>query len=418
MELEEIKQYLDKGLDGVQAKQLAALAEQKTEWKKHYDELKAAGADSAEVKILADRAIKRLDALEAEWSRPDAHKFGEQKTVGELVAENESINELAKRSKPGGAGWVRGLAATMPIKSFMQFAEFAPFGQEFKTTITSSAVGSSTIGILTPQRLPGISKPGVRRIRVRDLMTRMTTTHNSVEYVKENAFTNAASPTAETISKPESALTFTIAQSNVKTIASWLPASRQILDDFGALAGYINQRLLEGLKDVEDYEIVAGDGTGQHLTGLSTSATAYDTARNVTGDTYIDKINHGISQIEDVLQVADGIILHPRDWRAIQLIKTEEGGANRGMYLMGGPKGDAVPTLWGLPVATTTAVSRGTFYVGAFEMYCVIADRMDARIDISTEHYDYFVRNMVAIRAEERMTFFQTRADAVVYGSF
>lgn len=416
MELEEIQKHLDKGLGGVEAKQLAALTELKTQWGKHYEELKAAGADSAEVKTMCERAIKRLDALEAEWSRPDGRHFGEEKSIGELVSENEAMTELARRGKPGGAGWVRGLSASMPIKSFMQFPDFSP--NELKTTITSSAVGSSTPGILIPQRLPGIIKPGVRRIRVRDLVFRMNTNSNAVEYVKENAFTNAASPVAETISKPESSLTFTIESVTVKTLAHWIPAARQILDDFPRLAGYINQRLLEGLKDVEDYEIVAGDGTGQHLTGLSTTAAAYDTARNVTGDTRIDKLNHAISQVEDVLQAADGIILHPRTWRAIQLIKEEAGGANTGPYIMGGPKGDAAPMIWGLPVATTTAVGVDKFYVGAFQTYTVIADRMDARIDISTEHADYFVRNLVAIRAEERLAFFQTRSDAVVYGSF
>ena len=88
------------------------------------------------------------------------------------------------------------------------------------------------------------------------------------------------------------------------------------------------------------------------------------------------------------------------------------------MYLLGGPAGVASPVLWGVPVAITTAVTRGTFYVGAFGPYCAVVDREDARVDISTEHDDYFIRNMVAVRAEERLTFIQTRTDAVVYGSF
>ena len=143
-----------------------------------------------------------------------------------------------------------------------------------KISFSSRAVGSSTPGILVPERMPGIVKPGVRRLRVRDLMPRFPTSNNAVEFVKENAFTNAASPTAETISKPESALTFAIDSATVKTIATWIPAAKQVLDDFAALQSYINQRLLEGLMDIEDYELVGGDGTGQHISGLTTEATA------------------------------------------------------------------------------------------------------------------------------------------------
>ena len=416
MTAEMIQEYLKKGVEGIQATQLAAIEAAKSEWARKHDELVAAGADSAEVKASVDRAMKRLDRMEAEWTRPEVG-VPQRKTLGDYLVASDAVKQMADQSKQGGVGVVNSQRAILRLKSFMEFDDFAPLSM--KTTITSAAVGSATPGILNPDRIvDSIVRPGVRRLRVRDLMPRLTTTQNAVDFVRENVFTNAASPTAETISKPESALTFAIASANVRTLAHWIPAARQVLEDFGALPGYVNQRLLDGLKDVEDYEIVAGDGTGQHLTGLSSTATAYDTARNVSGDTRIDRLNHAISQIEDVLHYADGIILHPRDWRAIQLVKDESGGANTGMYLLGGPAGVASPVLWGVPVAITTAVTRGTFYVGAFGPYCAVVDREDARVDISTEHDDYFIRNMVAVRAEERLTFIQTRTDAVVYGSF
>lgn len=417
----EITQEYKDALGAMQQKALEAIEALRTEWKGHYDELKAQGAPVKEITEKVERALKRLDSVEQEMTRPGGiYNPTQTKSLGELVATNEAVQDLAKQMK--GAGFVRGRAASMPVKSFMQFPDFIPgnFYNDFslKTTITSSAVGSSTPGILVPERMPGIVMPGIRRMRVRDLLPRMTTQNNAVEFVKENAFTNMASPTAETVSKGESGITFTIDSETVKTLAHWLPAAKQVLDDFQALQGYINQRLLIGLKDIEDYELVGGDGTGQHLSGLINEATAYDTSRNVSGDTRIDKLSHAISQIEDALFEADGIILNPRDWRTIQLIKDETGGPNTGRYILGGPAGLAQQVLWGVAVATSHAVAPGEFLVGSFARYCAVWDRMEATVDISTEHADYFIRNMVAIRAEERLTLTVTRSDAVVHGSF
>lgn len=398
-------------VDGIKEQTIAALNKHKEEAKeeanKRYEDLKAAGVDTQELKAQHEKMLKRIDNFEAEWTRKATEVKMQVKSLGEIVTEDDGLKAFAKRWHKGGV--------VIPVSD----GTFFPCELQSKTTITSSAVGSSTPGILVPDRLPGIITPGVRRLRVRDLVTRIPTESSAIEWLKENAFTNAASPVAETISKPESALTFTIDNIPIRTIAAWLPAAKQILADFKLLGAYINTRLMNGLMDVEDYELVAGDGTGQHISGMIPEATAYDTARNVTGDTKLDTLNHAISQMEGVLQEADGIIINPRDWRTIQLLKTNEGSvANNGAYLMGGPQGTISPVVWGLPVALTTAMTTGKFLVGSFKRHCYLFDRMSAQIDISTEHSDYFVRNMVAIRAEERIGFAVTRTDAIIYGTF
>ena len=102
-------------------------------------------------------------------------------------------------------------------------------------------------------------------------------------FPKENTFTNAAavvvggSPTisAENVSKPEAALTFTSDSEEVKTIAHWIPISRQVLDDSTVLQSYVNDRLMYGLKLTEDTQLLNGDGTLGTITGLWASRTAY-----------------------------------------------------------------------------------------------------------------------------------------------
>ncbi|MEP7366875.1 MAG: phage major capsid protein, partial [Acidobacteriota bacterium] len=180
----------------------------------------------AEIQKAAGEALDplrlRLDHVEANLSRAPGAVGGDYSTAestGGRVAKCLFDDDQFAAFRRTGKGR---LAFEVPGGSL--------FPGELKTAITSSAVGSSTPGILTAQRMNGIVKPGVARIRVRDLLQRFPTGSNAVEFVKENTYTNAASPTAETISKPESALTFTTESVGVKTVAHWIPAAKQVLD--------------------------------------------------------------------------------------------------------------------------------------------------------------------------------------------
>ena len=90
MNNDEIQAYPTKGFEGIQAVQLAEIEKAKAEWAKKHDDLVASGADSAEVKASVDRAMKRLDRIEAEWSRPDAAQF-HSKSIGEYLIESEAV---------------------------------------------------------------------------------------------------------------------------------------------------------------------------------------------------------------------------------------------------------------------------------------------------------------------------------------
>jgi len=57
----------------------------------------------------------------------------------------------------------------------------------------------------------------------------------------------------------------------------------------------------------------------------------------------------------------------------------------------------------GRPVAVTNSIASGTFLVGS-SATALIRDRMEAVVEISDSHPDYFIKNMLAIRAVERLT--------------
>ena len=274
--------------------------------------------------------------------------------------------------------------------------------------------GAASAGaLIEPQRNPGILMPGLRRLTIRDLLAQGRISSNSLDYVRENIFTNSAGPVAEGNLKPESNLTFTKETANVKTIAHWIQASRQVMDDAPMLESYVNNRLLFGLALVEEGQLLNGDGTGDNLTGLNKVATAYDATLNVTGDTMADKIAHAIFQTSESEFEASGIILNPRDWHAIALLKDADG-----RYIFGGPAAFAAKVMWGLPVVATKAQALGTFTVGGFDLASQVWDRMDATVEVSREDRDNFVKNMLTILCEERLALAHYRPTAIITGPF
>ncbi len=280
----------------------------------------------------------------------------------------------------------------------------------------SKALGSgaaSAGALVQPQMNPGILMPGLRRLTIRDLMAQGRTVSNAIDYVRENVFTNSAAPVAEGALKPESQLTFTKETANVKTIAHWIQASRQIMDDAPMLESYVNGRLLFGLDLVEEVQLLNGDGTGDNLIGVNKVATAYDADLDAAGDTRADKIAHAIFQVTESEFEASGIILNPRDWHAIALLKDADG-----RYIFGGPAAFAARVMWGLPVVATKAQAQGTFTVGGFDLASQIWDRMDATIEISNQDRDNFVKNMLTILCEERLAVTHYRPTAIIKGAF
>jgi HK97 family phage major capsid protein len=280
-----------------------------------------------------------------------------------------------------------------------------------------SNLGYSDGAILPSARVSAVMGPPAPRLRVRDLVPRYRVEQGQVEFVKEVDFSNSASPVAETVSKGESNLMLAPAVAPTTTIAHWIAASRQALEDLSALRSYVDLRLTQGLLDAEDSELLIGSGTGGHINGLVTQAETYSGGYQ-SGDTLIDKVNRVIGDLESNGYDPDGLVLHPADWRAMTSVKTNVGGANTGEYILSSPTTGAPSSLWGLKVSVTRAMPQGSYLVGQFAGSVAVFERMPLMIEVSTEHSDFFLRNMVAIRAEERIALAVFRPAAFRYGEF
>ncbi|WP_245465547.1 phage major capsid protein [Mesorhizobium sp. M6A.T.Ce.TU.016.01.1.1] len=89
-----------------------------------------------------------------------------------------------------------------------------------------------------------------------------------------------------------------------------------------------------------------------------------------------------------------------------------------GRYILGDPQAVVQPALFGLPVVPTKAMAVDKFLVGSYQQAGTLYDRWAARVEVSTEHADFFVRNLVAILAEERIGLAVKQPTALTYGDF
>lgn len=286
-------------------------------------------------------------------------------------------------------------------------------GMEVKATI-STAAGSGG-GLIVPHRDQTLMMPQ-RRLTVRNLMTTVQVSSNSVEYPRLTARPTGADVVAEMALKPESAMAFDLATANIRTIAHWIPASLQVLDDAPQLRDLIDTELLYGVALKEEQQLLNGSGVGQNLTGMVTAATPFDPQILVTlgvgAPNRIDRIGAAIYQASLTDVPPDGIVLHPADWWAMRLTKDGDG-----KFIMGDPGANVTPFLFGLPVVPTQAQAVGRFLVGSFKSQTVY-DRWAPRVEVSTEHADFFTRNLCAIRAEERIGAAIKRPEALISGTF
>ena len=373
---------------GIETKEADSLAEMKAALgsytKVTTEGFKQFGDDMAEI-------MDRMKTVEQKLARPTGGGMPTQaKTLGAMVIEDASVKALAKN---GGRGTAR-----------VEVIE--------RKAITSAA--ASTGGMVAPDRQAELITLPRRQLRVRQQIAPGQTSSNTVHFMREKVSTNAAAVVAETMTKPESNITYEPQESPVRTIAHVLTVSRQIMDDVPMLQSILDTSMRYMLADVEEYQLLLGDGTGENLLGLIPAATPYDSSENAAGDNFADTIQRAITQAQEASQLPmTGIVLNNVDWATMVGMKDADG-----RYLSGGPFSDTAPRLWGLPVATTPIMPVGSFLVMNGLQAAQIFDRMETEVLISSEHADYFARNQLLIRCENRLAMVIKRPQALVFGSY
>lgn len=259
--------------------------------------------------------------------------------------------------------------------------------------------------------------------RVRQLMPSMPISTAAAFFVRETPQSNPssstlwqASPQVEALDKIESTVTFEGVTAPVRTIATWAGASKQILDDMAEMEQFLSSSLIWAVEKEFEGQILFGSGAGEDLSGLVTTATAFDTNLLTLANpaNAADRLLLAALQLQEAGHACTGFVVSPRAWVKIQLLKT----ATEEAYLVGDPRRDLREILWSTPIVPSPAMGADDFLAGDFATGAHIRLRQDSTIDISDSHGDYFVKNLLAIRAEMRAALVVKKPGAFIYGTF
>lgn len=260
-----------------------------------------------------------------------------------------------------------------------------------KTTILLSDIAPLA------DRQPAIVPSAQNRIVVSDLMASGTTDSNTVTYYEETTFTNAAAETAENTAKPESTIDFTERTDTVRKIATWIPISDEALNDNRQLRGYVEGRLLYMVRQREEGQLIAGNGTPPNIQGIINRSGIQTQAKGA--DPTPDAFFKAFTKVQVTGDAdPDGFVIHPNDWQDVRLLRTADG-----IYIFGSPNDEVQVRMWGYPGRVTTGITEGTGLVGAFRTYSQVWRRSGLTVVASTEHASYFIENKVALLAETRL---------------
>lgn len=315
------------------------------------------------------------------------------KTLGELFIESDAFAKYDRVTHRSPTVEID-LAATMGdyiaehgVKAAMDLSDEI----RMKATLTTTGYPTESV------RIPVLVTPGEMAPTVASLMPSGTTSQGSIPYMEETTSTNAAAETAEGDAKPESTLAFTERTSTVRKIATFLPVTDELFADAPAMRSYVENRLRSFVVQREDGQLLNGDGNAPNLRGILNVVGIQTEAKGANPTP--DAIYRAMTKIAvGAFLDASAYVTHHNDWQEVRLLRTVDG-----IYIWGSPADPGPERIWGLPVVKTTRIAEGTGLVGSFRDAAQIFRRSELAFAVSDSHSDYFQKNLLALRVEERL---------------
>jgi len=398
--------------------------------------------DTTQLQTLESVINKNLDAFTAKMNEEIKHagsaaeetKSAIQATDAKLLEVQTEIAKLAQKQIELETASKRIVANGERSKSFsehiMEAATLADvtkmFEQskagQFQVKATMTTAANLLNDTIRPERLPGVIYPMPSMTRVRQVLPGLPLNNtNGVEWMVETGYTSNADTVSDGSNKPEDDLTIDTESIPARTIATTMRLHKNMLADLPLLSSYLATRGVDSVMDVEDDQLLYGNGNTPNLTGILTnSLSAFNpfnlyaamVAQGNRGAGYYDILRFAILQARLSNLRPNAILLSPADKAVIDTLQIQDGAYRRQ------PDGTVlVNNIWGLPVAEVDAMNAGEFAIvtaGAASIF----EREGMTIGFFEQDRDNVQKNLVTVRIEERILVATQRPEGIVTGEF
>lgn len=345
---------------------------------------------------------KYNEQFEAAQKRMDDMEVAAQKTLSGVTT--KSFRETLDAELKNGA-----LDALVKGNATAGRLELKAVGDMSMSSAYTGVIAGETI-------VPQFKFDAARPNHMRELIPVGSTDAQTIRFVKETGGEGGPAATAQGSTLPQIDFDLSATSVNVEKIGTFARVTAEMLADTPQLSSYLSARIPSKVLDVEDTEILNGDGSSPNLDGLFTDGTAFAAggfATAIESANEYDVLTVAINQLNLANYRPNVIVLNPTDLHKIVLLKST---ANE--YLKNQIYQGLAPTINGIPVVTNTACTAGKFLVMDSQRATQLWIRDGLSVEFSREDSTNFRDGFVTVRAFERAALTNYETKAIVQGTF
>lgn len=345
------------------------------------------------------------DKFEAANKRMDAIEMEAQKTLSNVTP--KSFHSSLEEALKGGS-----------VEQMLK-------GNSNAAKIEIKAVGDMTMaanftGVIAGETIvPDFKFDPSRSTHIRTLIPNGTTDAQTIRFVKETGSEGAAAATAQGSTLGQLDFDLSATSVNVEKIGTFLRVTEEMMADTPQMTSYLSARVPSKVLEVEDTEILNGDGSSPNLDGLFTDGAAFVTSSSANFYQSVESANEydvlvaALDQLAESNYQADCILLNPLDFHKIVLLKSTANEYLRNQIIAG-----VQPAILGVPIKLNTAVTAGKFMVGNLQAATQLWIRDGLALEFSREDSTNFRDGFITVRAQERVALTNYLPNAIVQGTF
>ncbi|HET99260.1 MAG TPA: phage major capsid protein [Aurantimonas coralicida] len=264
--------------------------------------------------------------------------------------------------------------------------------REIRKTLFETTAGWAPESLRTGQVVEAVTRP----IQVIDIMPTGNTGFAQVVYMEETTRNQNAAEKAEGAAYAESEFVLTERSSTVRKITDSVPVTDEQLEDVAMAQSYLEGRLLFGVTQRLDQQVISGDGIAPNLDGILNVGGIQTQAKGA--DPVPDAILKAMTLVRVTGRaVPTHCLLHPTDSQNLRLLRTADG-----IYIWGSPSDSVQMRIWGLPVVENESLSQGTGLVGSFmAAWIQLVERRGITVEMGFVNDD-FTKGKQTLRASGR----------------